>query len=102
MTLAAVPDAFLEDPAPHVGDKIQPNPLLMSNLGQTYELLGKETASVADIAFRGRVPTILRAGPVGLEQQGKHASVFSPQPFDGARHSPLQRSVTPLGPADSP
>jgi len=34
-----------QDQARRIGDKIQPNPLLMSNLGRIYEFLLKRVAS---------------------------------------------------------
>jgi len=49
-----------EDRARRIGDKIQPNPLLMSNLGRIYEFLLKRVAS------RMRMSVILLA-PVYAE-----------------------------------
>jgi hypothetical protein len=43
--LSLVTHPSTEDRARRIGDKIQPNPLLMSNLGRIYEFLLKRVAS---------------------------------------------------------
>jgi len=45
LDLSLVTRPSTKDRARRIGDRIQPNPLLMSNLGRIYELLLKRVAS---------------------------------------------------------
>jgi hypothetical protein len=92
---------FLENATTLADDRIQPNPLLMSNLGRIYGLLSKELASVVISIISGVLAGMRRR----MQRQLKHESVPTrhdrPALLPGFGQSPILMSAIPLAAGDA-